>query len=136
MMVDLTVECIICNAPKEFNKFVRSSESKSSKVINYVSIRNKLSKSDPYGKDPNDSIVGLTITNELSRSLRSSSKRVDNVFYLIRNLDYNTISNFKSMISEITDREFLLNLNILNVKLELDEDTKSLFDTIRSISND
>lgn len=135
-MVDLTVECIICNAPKEFNKFVRASELKNSKVINYVSIRNKLSKSDPYGKDPNDSIVGLSITNELLRSLRSNNKYINNVFYLIRNLDYNTIYNFKSMLSEITDREFVINLNILNVKLELDEDTKSLFDTIRTISND
>lgn len=135
-MVDLTVECIICNAPKEFNKFVRASELKNSKVINYVSIRNKLSKSDPYGKDPNDSIVGLSITNELLRSLRSNNKYINNVFYLIRNLDYSTIYNFKSMLSEITDREFVINLNILNVKLELDEDTKSLFDTIRTISND
>lgn len=135
-MYDLRVECIFPRTTKEFNKFIRGMEMKSTKVINYASIKTKLSKSDPYGEDPSDSVIGLTIVNDISRSLRSEKKQIDKIIYLLRDLDSNKISNLKEILSELTDREFKINLTMLYSTKDIPEDSSQLFDSIKFISDD
>ena len=135
-MHDLEVECIFPKNPKEFNKFIRGIELHETKVINFISIRNKLLKSDPYGKEPNDSIVGLAISNDISRCLRSEKKQINKIIYLLRNLEYETLLNFKNMISEKTDSEFELNLTMLYSNRAISEDLLNLFNTVNYIKHD
>lgn len=136
MYNDLVIECVFPRTPKEFNRFIRSKEMQNTKVVNYISIKNKLAKSDPYNKVPNDSIIGLAITNDISRSLRSEKKHINKIIYLLRSLEPETISNFKDMISDQTERTFEINLTMLYSTKQIPLEVQDLFDTIKYIEDD
>lgn len=106
------------------------------KVIDHVSIKNKLIKSDPYGQDPSNSIIGLTIVNEITRCLRSDSMNVNRVIYLFKNLDFEIVNNFKDMVESNNEREYSISLTVINTKEKIEERIISLFDSVNTIKND
>jgi len=110
-MINQRVECVWCSSKKEFNKFIRDIDRKSTKVIDHVSIKNKLLKADPYYKEPNDSIIGLTIMSEIKRFL--SEDRQNILIYQFKNLDESTVFNFISYISEQSESIIDISLVII-----------------------
>jgi hypothetical protein len=93
-------------------------------------------KADPYCGDPNDSIIGLTIINEITRCLRSDTKDVDRVIYVFRSLDSDIVGNFKKLIQSNTEREFSISLIVIDKNKKIDDTILSQFDSIKLIQND
>jgi len=110
--------------------------SRLSKIIDFFSIKNKLIKADPYCGDPNDSIIGLTIINEITRCLRSDTKDVDRVIYVFRSLDSDIVGNFKKLIQTNTEREFSISLIVIDKNKNIDDKIISQFDSVKLIQND
>ena len=135
-MNNLQIDCIWCPSRRDFNKFIKGTIKESTKIIDFFSIKNKLIKADPYCGDPNDSIIGLTIINEITRCLRSDTKDVDRVIYVFRSLDSNIVSNFKSLIQTNTERELSISLIVIDKYKKIDEAILSQFDSITLIQND
>lgn len=135
-MNNLSIECVWCPSRREFNRFIRNTEKDMVKIIDHVSIKNKLIKSDPYGQDPSNSIIGLTIVNEITRCLRSDSMNVNRVIYLFKNLDFEIICNFKEMVELNSEREYLISLTVINTKEKIEERIITLFDSVNTIKND
>jgi hypothetical protein len=135
-MNNLIIECVWCPSRREFNRFIRNVEKDMVKVIDHVSIKNKLIKSDPYGQDPSNSIIGLTIVNEITRCLRLETTNVNRVIYLFKNLDLEIVNNFKEMVELNSEREYTISLTLINTKEAVDTRIASLFDSINTIKND
>lgn len=135
-MNNLIIECVWCPSRREFNRFIRNIEKDMVKVIDHVSIKNKLIKSDPYGQDPSNSIIGLTIVNEITRCLRLETTNVNRVIYLFKNLDLEIVNNFKEMVELNSEREYTISLTLINTKEAVDTRIASLFDSINTIKND
>ncbi len=135
-MNNLQIDCVWCPSRKDFNKFIKGTLKESTKIIDYFSIKNKLIKADPYGGDPNDSIIGLTIINEITRCLRSDTRDVNRVIYVFRSLDFDIVNNFKALIQENTEREFSISLIFIDKYKKIDETIISQFDSITLIQND
>ena len=135
-MNNLQIDCIWCPSRRDFNRFIKSTIKESTKIIDFFSIKNKLIKADPYCGDPNDSIIGLTIINEITRCLRSDTRDVDRVIYVFRSLDYDIVSNFKKLIQTNTERELQISLIVIDKYKKIDDKILSQFDSIKLISND
>ena len=135
-MNNLTIECVWCPSRREFNRFIRNTDKEMIKIIDHVSIKNKLIKSDPYGQDPSSSIIGLTIINEITRCLRSESMNVNRVIYLFKTLEFEIVNNFKEMVEANSEREFEFSLTLINTKETIEKRIISLFDSVNTIKND
>lgn len=135
-MNNLQIDCVWCPSRRDFNRFIKGTIKESTKIIDFFSIKNKLIKADPYCGDPNDSIIGLTIINEITRCLRSDTKDVDRVIYVFRSLDSDIVSNFKKLIQTNTERELIISLIVIDKYKTIDENILSQFDSIKLIQND
>lgn len=135
-MNNLQIDCIWCPSRRDFNRFIKGTIKESTKIIDFFSIKNKLIKADPYCGDPNDSIIGLTIINEITRCLRSDTKDVDRVIYVFRSLDDDIVSNFKTLIQANTEREFSISLIVIDKNKKIDDKIISQFDSVKLILND
>jgi hypothetical protein len=135
-MNNLQIDCVWCPSRRDFNRFIKGTVKESTKIIDFFSIKNKLVKADPYCGDPNDSIIGLTIINEITRCLRSDTKDVDRVIYVFRSLDSDIVGNFKKLIQENTEREFFISLIVIDKNKKIDDKIISQFDSIKLIQND
>ena len=135
-MNNLQIDCIWCPSRRDFNRFIKGTIKESTKIIDFFSIKNKLIKADPYCGDPNDSIIGLTIINEITRCLRSDTKDVDRVIYVFRSLDPDIVSNFKKLIQTNTERELQISLIVIDKYKKIDDKIVSQFDSVKLIQND
>lgn len=112
-MNNQTIECVWCSSKKEFNKFIRDIDKGSTKIVDHVSIKNKLMKSDPYLEEPNDSIVGLNIIYEIRRFLNIETKKYNKLIYLFKNLDTTIVSNFIAFTEEESNGNVQVSLVII-----------------------
>ena len=135
-MNNLSIECVWCPSRREFNRFIRNTEKDMVKIIDHVSIKNKLIKSDPYGQDPSNSIIGLTIVNEITRCLRSDTMNVNRVIYLFKTLDFEIVTNFKELVYSNSEREYSISLTLINTREKIEERISVLFDSVNTIKND
>jgi len=133
-MINQTIECVWCSSKREFNKFVRDVDRKSTKIVDHVSIKNKLMKSDPYSEDPSDSVVGLSIISDINRFF--TQKNHTKLIYLFKNLDTNTVSNFISFISDISDHHVEISLVIIDREDYPQSGVLSQFENVKFIKND
>ena len=145
----LKVECIWCKTKTDFNRFARETKKADdydkfkNQIISYNEIGDRLSKSDPYGNTPSETLVALHI-QKLIRNLINKNKRVEEevdedqtakVTYLLKNLNQENVINFKNFISEIADGvEF--DLVVINREEGLDPKVLSKFDNVRIVDND
>ena len=133
-MINQTIECVWCSSKRGFNKFVRDVDRKSTKIVDHVSIKNKLMKSDPYSEDPSDSVVGLSIISDINRFF--TQKNHTKLIYLFKNLDTNTVSNFISFISDISDQHVEISLVIIDREDYPQSGVLSQFENVKFIKND
>ena len=108
---EITIECVWYNSRKEFNKFCRNNPGET--VIDFYSIRNKLVKSDPYDTEPHRSVIGLAIRDSFINVLNKNAD-LEKIIYLFKNLDAETIDNFKLFLQETIEPDASLNLTVIN----------------------
>lgn len=147
--MNLKVECIWCKTKTDFNRFARETKKSEdydkfkNQIISYNEIGDRLSKSDPYGNTPSETLVALHI-QKLIKNLVNKNRRVEEeveedqtakVTYLLKNLNQENVLNFKSFINEIADGvEF--ELVVINREDKLDPKVLSKFDNVRIVDND
>jgi hypothetical protein len=147
--MNLKVECIWCKTKTDFNRFARETKKSEeydkfkNQIISYNEIGDRLSKSDPYGNTPSETLVALHI-QKLIRNLVNKNRRVEEeveedqtakVTYLLKNLNQENVLNFKNFINEIADGvEF--ELVVINREDKLDPKVLSKFDSVRIVDND
>ena len=147
--MNLKVECIWCKTKTDFNRFARETKKAEdydkfkNQIISYNEISDRLSKSDPYGNQPSETLIALHI-QKLIRNLINKNKKVEEeqnvekdakVTYLFKNLNQENVVNFKNFINEIAEGvEF--DLVVINREEDLDPKVLSKFDNIRIVDND
>jgi hypothetical protein len=132
-MNKITIECVWCMSRREFNRFTKDTNKVTDKVIDYVSIKNKLIKADPYGQEPNDSIVGLAIINEITRQLHQENIGVTRVIYFFKNLEFEIVNNFKNIIDTYSQREYELILTVIHNNPKIDDKILNIFESVNFI---
>lgn len=132
-MNDLIIECVWCPSKREFNKYTREIDRDMVKIIDYASIKSKLIKSDPYGEEPSDSVVGLSIINEITRYLMVSNEAIYRVIYLFKNLEQDVAENFIALVNSRREREVTIILTVIHNNVKVDKDIEDLFHTVNII---
>jgi hypothetical protein len=144
----LKVECIWCKTKTEFNKLARDIKKEDSydktkyQIISYNDVAERLSKSDPFGYAPSDTIISLQIQKMIKNLIEKNKKSetyqsedTANITYLLKNLDKENVLNFKSFLSEISGGlEF--DLVVINRDDSLDPGVLSKFDNVKFLDND
>lgn len=135
-MTNQKIECIWCSSKKEFNKFIRDVDRKSTRVVDHISIKNKLMKADPYLGEPNDSIIGLTIMSDIKRFLHNEAKKHTKLIYLFNNLDQETVENFIGYIKGEAESTIEISLVIIDRDDYPKTGVLNQFDSVKFISYD
>lgn len=136
-MHNIRFECTWYRSKRDFNKFIKGLGDVSPLVIDYSIIQNKLMKADPDKMEPHDSIVGLNIINMISRALDEEYKEVPEIIvYSFRDLNIDTVLNFRQLIESYTERQYSLALNVLNMPKAPRKEILSKFDCVKFIDND
>jgi len=136
---NLIVECVWYQSKRDFNKFVRAIEDTDACIIDYLLIKNKLVKADPYNQEPKDSVIGVNIISMVRSALNPTnpeSQPVNTIVYSFKNLDLDTVTNFKNLIDKYTDRDRTIILNILNMDRVPNKKVLNKFDFVKFVEND
>lgn len=136
-MHNITIECTWYKSKRDFNKFVRGLDDVKPLIVDYTIIQNKLMKADPDRLDPHENIVGLNIINTISKALDEERENVPKtIVYSFKNLDAQTVLNFRQLIESYTEREYILALNVLNMPKAPKKEVLIKFDCVKFIDND
>ena len=135
-MTNQKIECVWCSSKKEFNKFIRDVDRKSTRVVDHISIKNKLMKADPYLGEPNDSIIGLTIMSDIKRFIHTESHKRTKLIYLFNNLDQETVENFIGYIKCEAESTIEISLVIIDRDDYPKTGVLNQFDSVKFISYD
>ena len=131
----LKVEGVWCKTRTEFDRLSKASAHDLS--ISYFDVFNRLVKSDPYNKEPSDLIISLYIRKMINKAI--NNKIGDDhlkIIYMFKDLNSNTVVNFKSFMEHITDAQVQLDLVIINRCDYPKKGVLSKFDSVRFIDND
>jgi hypothetical protein len=130
----LKVAGIWCKTKSDFDKYIRQEEY--DLVISHNEIYSRLLKSDPSDAEPSDVIISLYI-QKLFKTIPRKFEGLEevNIAFLFKNLDSETVSNFKRFISS----EFEMGEMDLIIINRCDYPKKgvlSLFDAVKFIDHD
>jgi hypothetical protein len=125
-----SIDCVICLSKREFNKYVRIEKDDVTSSIDYISIITKLVKSDFHNTEPHPFIIGMAIKNAFNNIRKKQSS--DRVIYLLKNLDEQTVENFKELVFDMFEGLDEINLISINVD-DIDQDIIDLFDNYETI---
>jgi hypothetical protein len=131
----LKIEGVWCKTRTEFDRLSKASAYDLS--ISYFDVFNRLVKSDPYNKEPSDLIISLYIRKMINKAI--NNKADDDhlkIIYMFKDLNSNTVVNFKSFMEHITDAQVQLDLVIINRCDYPKKGVLSKFDSVRFIDND
>lgn len=136
-MGNILIECVWYKSKREFNKFIKTIEEPEYTVIDYLIIKNKLIKADPYKEDPADSVIGLNIVNMLTMAFdQEKNPDLKLIVYSFKNLTKETVANFRELVESKTDQEITLALNVLNMDKTPKREILNKFDCVKFIDND
>jgi hypothetical protein len=135
-MNQVVIECVWYRSKRDFNKFLKSIEDPKAVIIDYLIIKNKLIKADPYREEPNDSIIALHIINQIKSIFLEEKETPTTIVYTFRNLSCDIISNFKDLIDSNTEQPYTFALNVLKMKKTPSRAILNKFDLIKFIDND
>ena len=120
-----SIDCVICDSTRKFNKYVRIEKDETTSSVDYVSITSKLIKSDFHDVEPHPFIVGMAIRNAFNNIRKKQVS--ERVIYLLKNLDEETINNFKELVYDMFCGLEEINLITINVD-NIPEDIIEMFD--------
>jgi hypothetical protein len=136
-MGNILIECVWYKSKRDFNKFIKTIEEPNYTVIDYLIIKNKLVKADPYKQDPPDSVIGLNIINMIGTAFNEEKNPdLKLIVYSFKNLTKETVVNFRDLIESNTDQEYTLALNVLNMDKTPKREILNKFDCVKFIDND
>lgn len=131
----LKVEGVWCKTRTEFERLSKSDNY--DLVVSYFDVFNRLVKSDPYNEEPSDLIISLYIRKMISKVIENNGDSSHiKMIYMFKDLDSNTVVNFKSFIEQIIDSPCELNLVIVNRCDYPKKGVLSKFDSVKFIDND
>lgn len=126
----LNLDCVWSLNRREFTKFLKNSESYDS-VIDFYSIVVKLSKSDPNGIEPPDTVVGLHLVKNIKAAKEANH---ENVLYVIKNLTADTVDVIEETFCSIFETNDIdMNLIIVNREDYPRKGVLSKFKTVKFI---
>jgi len=131
----LKVEGVWCKTRTEFDRFARSE--KHDLAISFSDIHARLVKSDPYNNEPSDTIISLYIMRMVSKLLEER-KIYENtrILYMFKNLDRETVCNFKDYIGSFEAYELEFNLTVINRTDYPKRGVLTQFDNVKFVEND
>lgn len=130
----LKIEGVWCRTRSEFDKLSKLNGYDLS--ISYIDVFNRLVKSDPYNKEPSDLIISLYIRKMINKAIkRKEEEEFLKVIYMFRDLNSETVDNFKGFIEQITDSPCDLDLVVINGKECPKKGVLSQFDNVRFIDD-
>ena len=129
----LKVEGIWCKTKSEFDRLVKGEDY--DLVVSYPDITNRLLKSDPEGNVPSDIIISLYIQKLFNSALEAADSSSLRVAYMFKNLDQETVLNFRNYVEDIADKN-TVDLIIINRCDYPKRGVLSKFDNVRFIDND
>lgn len=144
----LKVDCIWCKNKTQFNKLAKEIRKQDdfdktkTQIISYNEVCDRLSKSDPFGYVPSDTLISLQI-QKMIRNLIEKNKKSEtyqeedtaSITYLLKNLDKDNVLNFKNFLSDISGGlEF--DLVVISREDNLDPSVLSKFDNVKFLDND
>jgi hypothetical protein len=131
----LKVEGVWCKTRTEFERLSKSDNY--DLAVSYFDVFNRLVKSDPYNEEPSDLIISLYIRKMISKAIENNGDNSHiKMIYMFKDLDSNTVVNFKSFIEQIIDSPCELNLVIVNRCDYPKRGVLSKFDSVKFIDND
>lgn len=131
----LKVEGVWCKTRTEFERLSKSDNY--DLAVSYFDVFNRLVKSDPYNEEPSDLIISLYIRKMISKAIENNGDSSHiKMIYMFKDLDSNTVVNFKSFIEQIIDSPCELNLVIVNRCDYPKRGVLSKFDSVKFIDND
>ena len=130
----LRVAGIWCKTKSDFDKHTRSEDY--DVIISHSDIYNRLLKSDPSAAEPSDIIISLYI-QKLFGGLteKYADREIINVAFLFKNLNKETVLNFKEYIDSSFDTNSI-DLIIIDRCDYPKKGVLSLFDSVKFIDND
>jgi len=136
-MGNILIECVWYKSKRDFNKFIKTIEEPNYTIVDYLIIKNKLIKADPYKQDPPDSVIGLNIINMIGTAFnKEKNPELKLIVYSFKNLTKETVVNFRDLIESNTDEEYTLALNVLNMDKTPKREILNKFDCVKFIDND
>jgi hypothetical protein len=137
--MNLKVEGVWCKTRTEFDKL--SKKDNYDLTISYFDVFNRLVKSDPFNSEPSGTIVTLYIRKMIQKVL-SAIEEEDletaeiKILYMFKNLNSETIVNFRDFVNELANTKCDLDLIIINRCDYPKKGVLSKFDNVRFIDND
>ena len=131
------IDLIVCNNKREFNKYSRTYGGKNSTTIDYITITNKLIKSNFHETTPHPLVIGVAIQNAFTSVFNKT--QYDRIIYMVRDLDYGLVNNFKEMIMEILegiveeDNKVHINYNLVYINTSENEEVHCEFSSVDSL---
>ena len=127
------IDLIVCNNKREFNKYSRTYGGKNSTTIDYITITNKLIKSNFHESTPHPLVIGVAIQNAFTNVFNKTE--YDRIIYMVKDLDYELVDNFKAMIIETLDgiredNEIYVNYNLVYINADENQDVHCEFNSI------
>ena len=130
------IDLIVCNNKREFNKYSRTYGGKNSTTIDYITITNKLIKSNFHETIPHPLVIGVAIQNAFTNVFNKTAH--DRIIYMVKNLDYELVDNFKAMIGEtldsiVSDNDIYVNYNLVYINSDENTDVHCEFNSIDNL---
>jgi hypothetical protein len=133
--MNLKVEGVWCKTRTEFDKLSKTNEYDLS--LSYFDIFNRLIKNDPNSHEPSNVIISIYIRKAIEKTLEDLSDREDiKILYMFKNLDSETVSNFREFIDGLVESPCDLNLIVINRCDFPKSGVLSKFDNVRFLDND
>ena len=116
MLDSYKIDLIVCNNKREFNKYSRTYGGKNSVTIDYISITNKLIKSNFHETTPHPIVIGVAIKTAFTNVFNKTS--YDRIIYMVKDLDSELVDNFKGMILDVIDENVYINYGLVYINNE------------------
>lgn len=125
----IEIKCIYAKEASSVKMFLK--KLKNLTVINYMDIINKLTKNDVYSNEPSDLIINAHIITLLDKLI--VEKNITTIYYVMSNLNHETIYNLKEYIKTLTSDELYFSAYIKNK--EFYHNVHFMFDHVHEMVN-
>lgn len=128
MLDSYKIDFIVCNNKREFNKYSRTYGGKNSVTIDYITITNKLIKSNFHESAPHPIVIGVAIKTAFTNVFNKTD--YGRIIYMVKDLDFELVKNFKGMIVDILGGDININYGLVYINNEESEEVHCEFNSV------
>lgn len=129
-MATVKFTCVYAPEALTIKKFLK--DANYDNCISYIEITNKLSKNDIYSYEPSAGVVGMYVYKEVIKSIQT--KGYTNIFYVLSNMEAETISTIKDFVTEKLHEDDTLEFNCYVPNVVDYEEVNNLFDNMYELN--